>query len=176
MSLLNPMGHQILINSVLGRHLNYIMSVVQLPKWGVRKLDQHHRGFLWSGKYVAPGSRCLVPWARCLGASLPVTWASKISSSLTLASTSNSSTASTLHLVLPRVHGSAATPILRALPVTSLVLTGHPCAPYSASTAPSPLTKSTMEKTRPSGMMSSAWMMISPPGSPLSCHTLKNLT
>jgi hypothetical protein len=66
-SLQNPMGHLILINSVLDSHLNYIMSVVQLPKGAGHKLNQRRRGFLWFSKDVAPGARCLVPWDTVLG-------------------------------------------------------------------------------------------------------------
>jgi hypothetical protein len=58
------MGHLILINSILDSHLNYIMSVVQLPKGAGHKLNQRRRGFR---KDVAPGARCLVPWDTVLG-------------------------------------------------------------------------------------------------------------
>lgn len=65
-SLLNPTRCLILINFVLDIHLNYIMSDVQLPKGAIKNFDQRRRGFLWSGKDVAHGSRCLVPWEMVL--------------------------------------------------------------------------------------------------------------
>jgi hypothetical protein len=55
-------GCLVLIKSVRDIHLNYIMSIVQLQKGAVKKLDQRRHGFLWTGKDIVRGSRCLVPW------------------------------------------------------------------------------------------------------------------
>jgi hypothetical protein len=62
------MGRLVLINSVLDSHLNYIMSVVHLPKGAIRELDRCRRDFLWSGKDNTGGSWCLVSWDMVLEA------------------------------------------------------------------------------------------------------------
>jgi hypothetical protein len=62
MSLLNPMGHLVLINSVLDSHLNYVMGAMKMPKGTICGIDQRRRSFLWAGQKTTTGAHCLVAW------------------------------------------------------------------------------------------------------------------
>ena len=61
-SLLSPMGRTVLINSVLGGQLSYVMCAVPLPPGVITKIDKRCRSFLWTGTDCASGSSSLIAW------------------------------------------------------------------------------------------------------------------
>jgi hypothetical protein len=62
--LLTKTGHLTLVNSVLSSIVIYHMSVFQLSKWAIRRIDKIWRNFLWRGTEEARGGHCLVSWKR----------------------------------------------------------------------------------------------------------------
>lgn len=63
-TLLNPMGRAVLVNTVLDSQLIYAMSVLQLPQGTLDALDRRRRAFLWSGDEQVHGAQCLVAWEK----------------------------------------------------------------------------------------------------------------
>ena len=61
-ALLNPMGRTVLINTVLGGQLSYVMCAMPIPPGVIAQIDKRRRSFLWTGDDNASGSSCLVAW------------------------------------------------------------------------------------------------------------------
>jgi hypothetical protein len=62
---LNKAGRLKLVNSVLSSMLTYFLTVINLKKWAIKKLDKIRRSFLLKGSENANGGRhCLVQWAK----------------------------------------------------------------------------------------------------------------
>ena len=66
-SLLSPMGRTVLINSVLGGQLSYVMCAVPLPPGVITKIDKRCRSFLCTGTDCASGSSSLIAWDNVRG-------------------------------------------------------------------------------------------------------------
>jgi len=66
-ALLNPMGRTVLINTVLGGQLSYVMCAMPIPPGVIAQIDKRRRSFLWTGDDNASGSS--LPC--CLGQCLP---------------------------------------------------------------------------------------------------------
>jgi hypothetical protein len=64
--LLNTAGRLTLINSVLSSVVIHHMTMFQLSKWAIRKIDKICRAFLWWGTATATGGHCMVNWKRVL--------------------------------------------------------------------------------------------------------------
>jgi hypothetical protein len=64
-SLLNHMGHVVLMNSVLDTLPIYAMSALQLPVGVLELIDALHRAFLWVEDKNTSGVKCLVAWHIC---------------------------------------------------------------------------------------------------------------
>ncbi|WVZ92280.1 hypothetical protein U9M48_038358 [Paspalum notatum var. saurae] len=62
--LLTRAGRLTLVQSVLGAIPTYHMTVFNLSKWAVKKIDRLCRSFLWKGSDDARGGHCLVNWRR----------------------------------------------------------------------------------------------------------------
>jgi hypothetical protein len=62
--LLNKMGRLALVNSVLSSVLVYHMTVFQLSKWAIKKLDRIRRQFLWHGSQETRIDNVMVNWKR----------------------------------------------------------------------------------------------------------------
>jgi hypothetical protein len=63
--LLNPMGHGVLVNSMLDALPTYAISALQLPQGAIDSIDAQCRMFLWTSKDKSNGARCLVAWDTC---------------------------------------------------------------------------------------------------------------
>lgn len=64
--LLNKAGRLVLVNSVLSAIPVYFLSVFQLKKWAIKRIDKIRRNFLWKGAMAANGGHCLVKWVNAL--------------------------------------------------------------------------------------------------------------
>jgi len=64
--MLNKSGRLRLINTVLTSVPTYYLTVFQLRKWAIKKLDRIRRSFLWRGAAEANGGHCLVRWAKAI--------------------------------------------------------------------------------------------------------------
>jgi len=64
-SFINRAGRLMLVNSVLSSMPVYFLTVFDLKKWALKKIDKIRRGFLWNGTSQAKGSQCLVAWDTC---------------------------------------------------------------------------------------------------------------
>jgi hypothetical protein len=62
--LLNRAGHLVLVNSVLSSLVLHHMTVFQLSKWALKRIDRIRRRFLWHGADSAWSGHCLVHWKR----------------------------------------------------------------------------------------------------------------
>lgn len=60
--LLNKAGRLVWVNTVLSAIPVYFLSVFQLKKWALKKIDKIRRSFLWKGDNDANGGHCLVAW------------------------------------------------------------------------------------------------------------------
>jgi hypothetical protein len=58
--LLNKPGRLTLVNSVLSVVVLYHMSVFQLSKWAIKRIDKIRHSFLWQGSDNVRGGHCLV--------------------------------------------------------------------------------------------------------------------
>jgi hypothetical protein len=64
--LLNKAGRLTLINSVLSSIVIHHMTVFQLSKWAIKKIDQIRHAFMWRGNETATDEHCMVNWRRIL--------------------------------------------------------------------------------------------------------------
>ena len=64
--LLNKAGRLKLVNSVLSSVPTYYLTVFELQKWAIKKIDKLRRNFLWKGMPVANGGHCLVKWSKAM--------------------------------------------------------------------------------------------------------------
>jgi hypothetical protein len=64
--LLNKAGRLTLINSILSSIVIHQMTVFQLSKWAIKKIDKIHRALMWRGNETATGGHCMVNWRRIL--------------------------------------------------------------------------------------------------------------
>jgi hypothetical protein len=62
--ILNRAGRLVLVNSVLSSSVTYYMTVFQLSKWALKKIDRIRRRFLWHGADSNRHGHCLVNWKR----------------------------------------------------------------------------------------------------------------
>jgi hypothetical protein len=62
--LLSKTGRLTLVNPLLSSIVIYHMSVFQLSKWAIRRIDKIRRNFLWRGSEEARGGHCMVSWRR----------------------------------------------------------------------------------------------------------------
>jgi hypothetical protein len=63
-TLLNPMGRMVLVNTVLNSQLIYAMFIMLLPQGTIDTVDHRRRAFLWSGDEHVSGAQCLVAWEK----------------------------------------------------------------------------------------------------------------
>ena len=61
---LNKSAHLKLMNTVLSSIPVYFLTVFELKKWAVKKIDKIRRAFLWNGNAEASRAQCLVAWDR----------------------------------------------------------------------------------------------------------------
>lgn len=61
-SLLNQVGHEVLVRSVLSSFSIYDMCSILLPKGVIELLDAKRRAFLWTGSTNCSGANCKAPW------------------------------------------------------------------------------------------------------------------
>ena len=57
-------GRLCLIKSVLMDLPVHYMSVLQLPRWAIKDIEQKCRGYLWKGQEEVSGGHCLVSWQK----------------------------------------------------------------------------------------------------------------
>jgi len=62
--LINKAGRLKLVNTVLSSMPVYFMTVFDIKKWAIKKIDKLRRGFLWKGTSEAKGVHCQVAWER----------------------------------------------------------------------------------------------------------------
>ena len=58
--LINKAGRLKLVNTVLSSMPVYFMTVFDIKKWAIKKIDKLRRGFLWKGTSEAKGVHCQV--------------------------------------------------------------------------------------------------------------------
>ena len=61
---INKAGRLKLVNTVLSSMPVYFMTMFELKKWAIKKIDKLRRGFLWKGKAEAKGIHCQVAWEK----------------------------------------------------------------------------------------------------------------
>jgi len=61
---INRAGRLKLVNSVLSSIPVYFLTVFDIKKWALKKIDKIRRGFLWKGSSEAKGRQCLVAWEK----------------------------------------------------------------------------------------------------------------
>lgn len=62
--LLTPGGRLVLLKSVLTAWPTYIMTIHELPRAVIKKIDRIRRGWLWRGVATANGEHCQANWAK----------------------------------------------------------------------------------------------------------------
>lgn len=64
--LMNKAGRLRLVNTVLSSIPTYFLTVFNLQKWAIKKIDKFRRSFLWRGKTEATGGHCIVNWCKTM--------------------------------------------------------------------------------------------------------------
>jgi mannosylglycoprotein endo-beta-mannosidase len=61
---LNKAGKIKLVNSVLSSMPTFFLTIFQVKKWTLKKMDNIRRSFQWKGSEIANGGHCLVRWTK----------------------------------------------------------------------------------------------------------------